>query len=41
MIPDKETALEIATTIFNGMEKGKDAQEYMLQSVFFDEQDEI
>jgi len=40
-IPDKETALEIAKAIFNGMEKSKDVQEYTPQSVFFDEQDEI
>lgn len=40
-IPDKETALEIAEAIFNGMDKSKDAQEYVPKSVFYDTQDEI
>ena len=41
VIPDEETALNIAKAIFDGMEKSKDAQEYVPQSVFFDNQDEI
>lgn len=41
VVSDKETALEIAKAIFNGMDKSKDAQEYVPQSVFYDEQDEI
>lgn len=41
VIPDEETALRIAKAIFDGMEKSKDAQEYVPQSVFFDNQDEI
>ena len=41
VIPDEETALKIATAIFDGMEKSKEAQEYVPQSVFYDNQDEI
>ncbi len=41
VIPDKETALKIATAIFDGMEKSKEAQGYEPQSVFYDYQDEI
>lgn len=41
VVPDKETALEIAKAIFNGMDKSKDAQEYVPKSVFYDNQDEI
>lgn len=41
VIPDEETALKIAKAIFDGMKKSKDAQEYVPQSVFFDNQDEI
>lgn len=41
VIPDKETALEIAKAIFDGMDKGKDVEEYVPKSVFFDCQDEI
>lgn len=41
VIPDEETALKIAKAIFDGMEKSKDAQKYVPQSVFYDNQDEI
>ena len=41
VIPDEETALKIAKAIFDGMEKSKDVQEYVPQSVFYDNQDEI
>lgn len=41
VVPDKETALKIAEAIFEGMDKSKDIQEYVSQSVFYDEQDEI
>lgn len=41
VIPDEETALKIAKAIFDGMEKSKDTQEYVPQSVFYDIQDEI
>ena len=41
VIPDEETALKIAKAIFDGMEKNKDAKEYVPQSVFYDNQDEI
>lgn len=41
VVSNKETALEIAKAIFNGMDKSKEAQEYVPQSVFYDEQDEI
>lgn len=40
-VPDEKTALEIAKAIFNGMEKSEEAQKYVSQSIFFDEQDEI
>ena len=41
VVANKETALEIAKAIFNGMDKSKETQEYVPQSVFYDEQDEI
>lgn len=41
VIPDKETAIEVAKTIFSRMEKSKEAQEYTPQSIFYDEQDEV
>lgn len=41
VIPDEVTALKIAEAIFDGMEKSEDAQEYVPQSVFYDNQDEI
>ena len=41
VILDEETALKIAKAIFYGMEKSKDAKEYVPQSVFYDNQDEI
>lgn len=41
VIPDKETALEMAKAIFSGMKKGKEEQEYVPQSVFYDDQDEV
>lgn len=40
-VPDEETALKIAQAIFDGMEKSKEAQKYVPQSVFYDNQDEI
>ncbi len=40
-IPDKDTALEVATAIFNGMDKSRGAKEYVPKSVFFDYQDEV
>lgn len=40
-VPNKNVALEIAKSIFNGMAKSKEAQEYIPQYVFYDEQDEI
>lgn len=41
VIPDEETALKIAKAIFDGMEKSKEVQEYVPQSVFYDVQDEV
>ena len=41
VIPDEETALKIAKAIFDGIEKSKEVQEYVPQSVFYDDQDEI
>lgn len=41
VIPDEETAIKIAKAIFDGMEKSKEAQEYVPQSVFYDNQDEV
>ena len=41
VIPDEETALKIATAIFDGMAKSNEVQEYVPQSVFYDNQDEV
>lgn len=41
VIPDEKTALEVAKSIFDGMEKSAEAQEYVPQHVFYDNQDEI
>lgn len=41
VIPDKETAIQVATQIFNGMEKNSKVEKYIPQSVFFDEIDDI
>ncbi len=41
VVSNEDTALEIAKAIFNGMDKSKEMQEYVPQSVFYDEQDEI
>lgn len=41
VIPDKDSAVAIATQIFNGMRKSPASQEYTPQSVFYDEVDEI
>ena len=41
VIPDEKTALKIAKAIFEGMKKSKEAQGYVPQSVFYDDQDEI
>lgn len=41
VIPDKDTAVKIATQIFNGMEKNSDMEKYVPQSVFYDEIDGI
>lgn len=40
-VPDKETALEIAKAIFNGMEKGPEEQELEPKHIFYDEQEKI
>lgn len=40
-VPNEHVALEIAQAIFNGMDKSKEVQEYVPQSVFYDEQCEI
>lgn len=41
VISDEKTALKIASAIFDGMKKNDDVQEYVPQSVFYDNQDEI
>ena len=41
VIPDEKTALKIAKAIFDGMEKSKEVQKYVPQSVFYDNQDEV
>ena len=41
VVPNEEVALEIAKEIFDAMEKSDAAQEYVPQSVFYDEQDGI
>ena len=40
-VPNKEVALEIAQAIFNGIDKSEKVREYVPQSIFYDEQDEI
>lgn len=41
VVPNKNVAIEIAQAIFNGMDKSEEAQKYVPQSIFYDEQDEI
>lgn len=41
VIPDKETAVEVAKAIFNGMNTSEDMNGNVPKSVFYDEQDEI
>ena len=40
-VPNEKVALEIARSIFNGMDKSEEVQEYIPQTIFFDEQDNI
>ncbi len=40
-IPDKKTAIGIATQIFDGMKKSSTSQEYTPQAVFYDEEDDV
>ena len=40
-IPDKDTALQVASAIFEGMAKNETEEKFVPQSVFYDEQDEI
>lgn len=41
VLPDRETAVAVATQIFDGMNKSPSAQEYTPQSVFYDEQNAV
>lgn len=41
VIPDKDTAINVAISIFDGMSKSEEVAEYVVQSIFYDEQDEI
>lgn len=41
VIPDAETAVRVATAIYDSMEKSKTAQEFVAQYVFYDEADEV
>ena len=41
VIPDKDTAMNVAISIFDGMSKSEEVAEYVVQSIFYDEQDEI
>ena len=41
VIPDEKTALNVARSIFDGMEKSEDVEKYEAQAVFFDEKDQI
>ena len=41
VIPDKETALAVASAIFESMEKSEVADTFVPQAIFFDEGDEI
>lgn len=40
-VPDKETALEIAQAVFNGMGKSNGEKQLVPGSIFYDEEDEI
>ena len=40
-VPNRKAALEIAQVIFNEMDKSEETQEYVPQSIFYDEKDEI
>lgn len=41
VVPNEKVALEIAQSIFNGMDKSEEVQKYIPQTVFFDEQENI
>ena len=41
VVPDEQTALSIATAVFNGMEKSTEVQDFTAQAVFYDEEDRI
>ena len=41
IVPDMETAMGIATAVFNGMEKPESVKDNVLSSVFYDEQNEV
>lgn len=41
VIPDEKTAVSVAKAIFDGMDKSDAAENFVPQSVFYDEQDEI
>ena len=41
IIPNEKVALRVAETIFDGMKKSEAVQDYVAQSVFYDNQDEI
>lgn len=40
-IPNKETALAVAQTIFNSMNKSQNAERFVPQHIFYDTEDEI
>ena len=41
VVPDENSAVEIATALFNNMENSEYRREYVPQAVFYDEQDEV
>lgn len=41
VIPDEQTAVSVATQIFNAMEKESYTDQFIAKSVFYDEQDSI
>ena len=41
IVANKNVAIEIATAVFEGINKSEEVQKYVLQSVFYDEPDEV
>lgn len=41
VVPNKDVALQIANTIFDGMEKNSNTESLTANSIFYDEEDEV